>query len=387
MVPRTLLAGMSEYQYYEFRAIDRPLTDRQVQELRAISTRAAISRTSFSNDYTYGDLKANPRDLLVKYFDASLHFANWLFLEVAFRYPKGAVDASALRRYAAGHTIDIRSTGPDVVIAISVESDGESFDAADDGSSWLSSLAGLRADIATGDERALYLAWLLDVQCGEIADNAVEPARPGGLGNLSPALASFVDIFGLDRDLVAVAAVGDSHAPSDPSPRDIERWLARLGPDEHVALLSRVARGDGSVGAEVMCRFRRHAPRRSRSLPLRTAGELRARAEATAEKRHEAAREREARERERREREQQAARDRYLAGLAKRQRQTWQRVDALIGTTRPSDYDAAVALLVDLRDAGEREGRTAEFAQRIGALRDAHAKKPSLLLRLSKAGL
>jgi hypothetical protein len=61
---------MSEYQYYEFRAIDRSLTDRQMQELRATSTRAAISRTSFSNHYEYGDLKANPRDLVVKYFDA-----------------------------------------------------------------------------------------------------------------------------------------------------------------------------------------------------------------------------------------------------------------------------------------------------------------------------
>lgn len=61
---------MSEYQYYEFRAIDRALTDRHMRELRAISTRAAISRTSFSNYYTYGGLKANPRDLLVKYFDA-----------------------------------------------------------------------------------------------------------------------------------------------------------------------------------------------------------------------------------------------------------------------------------------------------------------------------
>ena len=60
-------------------AIDRPLNDRQMQELRAISTRAAISRTSFSNHYEYGDLKANPRDLLVKYFDASLYFANWLY--------------------------------------------------------------------------------------------------------------------------------------------------------------------------------------------------------------------------------------------------------------------------------------------------------------------
>jgi hypothetical protein len=49
---------MSEYQYYEFRTIDRPLTDRQMRELRAVSTRAVISRTTFSNHYEYGDLKA-----------------------------------------------------------------------------------------------------------------------------------------------------------------------------------------------------------------------------------------------------------------------------------------------------------------------------------------
>jgi hypothetical protein len=42
-------ALMSEYQYYEFRAIDRTLTDRQMRELRAISTRAAISRRLLSN--------------------------------------------------------------------------------------------------------------------------------------------------------------------------------------------------------------------------------------------------------------------------------------------------------------------------------------------------
>ena len=248
-------------------------------------------------------------------------------------------------------------------------------------------MAGLRADIATGDERALYLAWLLDVQCGEIADSVVEPARPEGLGHLSPALASFVDIFGLDRDLVAVAAAGDTNAPSDPSPRDMERWLASLRADEQLGLLSRVARGDGSVGTEILRRFRRHAPRRGPSLPLRTVGELRARAEATAEKRRKAARDREARDRERREREQQSARQRYLTGLARRERQTWQRVDALIGTTRPVDYNAAVTLLVDLRDVSRRKRRAAEFTQRIGALRDTHAKKPSLLSRLSKAGM
>jgi hypothetical protein len=42
---------MSEYQYYEFQAIDRPL-DRTAQEaLRSISSRARITATSFTNHY------------------------------------------------------------------------------------------------------------------------------------------------------------------------------------------------------------------------------------------------------------------------------------------------------------------------------------------------
>ena len=377
---------MSEYQYYEFRAIDRPLNDRQMQELRAISTRAAISRTSFSNHYEYGDLKANPRDLLVKYFDASLYFANWLFLEVAFRYPKGAVEARALRRYAAGHAVEIRSTGSKVIVAISVESDGESFDTSDDGSSWLSSLSGLRADLASGDERVLYLGWLLDVQCCGIDDDAVEPGRPDGLGHLSPTLDSFVDIMGIDRDLIAAAAEGASRTSATPSPRQVERWIAALDTNERVALLSRVARGDGIVGAEIVRRSRRHAPPQL-SGRLRTAGALRARAESIAEARRQAAQQGEIRERARREREQRVARDRYLTGLAKRERRAWQRVVALVGTKRPADYAAAVELLMDLRDVSERTGRGAAFGRRIAALREAHPKKPSLLARLRKAGL
>lgn len=378
---------MSEYQYYEFRAIERSLTDQQMRELRAISARAAISRTSFSNYYTFGDLKANPRDLLTKYFDASLYFANWLFLEVTFRYPKAAVDLKALRRYAAGHTLEIRSTARDVIVAVSVESDGESFDTADDGSSWLSSLIRLRADLASGDERFLYLGWLLDVQCGAIDDNAIEPARPDGLGNLTPALDSFIDILGIDRDLVAAAAEGAPQSAPRSSAVNIDRWLATLDPAEHLTMLVRVARGDGGVGAELVRRFRQHTRGRVAALPQRTVGELRAQAEAIAERRRKIARRRETRERAVRERKEQAARVRYLTHLANRDRQAWQRVDALIRSKRPADYDAAVKLLVDLRDVSGRQRRDAAFTRRIGVLRSAHAKKPSLLARLSKAGL
>lgn len=376
---------MSEYQYYEFQAIDRPLTDRQMRELRAISSRATISRTRFSNYYTFGDLKANPRDLLIRYFDASLFFANWLYVEVAFRYPKDAVDMKALRRYLAGQSLDVRSKGSAVVVAMSVERDD--FDAGDDAQGWLSSLIALRTDIARGDERVLYLAWLLGVQQGEIDDGATEPARPAGLGALSPALESFVDIMGLDSAVVEAALEGASRAPVVPPAREVERWIAALNATEQVALLSRVARGETGVGAELMRRFCRQRPRPKATLKPRTAGALRTRAEEIAEERRTVIRAREAKERLRREHDQAAARDRHLKLLAKRQADAWQRVEMLVVTKRPGDYDAAITLLKDLREIGQQKGQTAEVAERIRALREAHAKKPSFLARMRKAGL
>ncbi|MBW6512040.1 MAG: hypothetical protein K0A93_07995 [Desulfuromonadaceae bacterium] len=42
---------MSEYQDLEFLAVDRPLTAREMDNLRAISSRAQITPVSFINDY------------------------------------------------------------------------------------------------------------------------------------------------------------------------------------------------------------------------------------------------------------------------------------------------------------------------------------------------
>jgi hypothetical protein len=54
---------VSEYQYYDFRAIDRLLTKKEMGSLRSISTRAAITTASFTNHYEWGDLNANPSKL------------------------------------------------------------------------------------------------------------------------------------------------------------------------------------------------------------------------------------------------------------------------------------------------------------------------------------
>ena len=67
---------MSEYQYYEFKAIDKPLTKKDMQALRNLSTRALITPTSFVNEYNWGNFKGTPLKLVEKYFDIFLYVAN-----------------------------------------------------------------------------------------------------------------------------------------------------------------------------------------------------------------------------------------------------------------------------------------------------------------------
>jgi hypothetical protein len=55
---------MSEYQYYEFLSIDRPLTEDDMAELRALSTRATITPVSFTNEYNWDDFRGNPDKLM-----------------------------------------------------------------------------------------------------------------------------------------------------------------------------------------------------------------------------------------------------------------------------------------------------------------------------------
>lgn len=68
---------MSEYQYYEFQAVDRPLSNTEMKELRAYSTRAMITPTTFINEYHWGNFKGDEDRWMERYFDAFLYLANW----------------------------------------------------------------------------------------------------------------------------------------------------------------------------------------------------------------------------------------------------------------------------------------------------------------------
>ena len=101
---------MSEYQYYEFQAIDRPLSEADRQALRDLSTRARITATSFTNSYEWGDFKGDPAKLMERWFDLHLYLANWGSRRLMIRFPARMVNGDILDAFlgevdCAGYTV------------------------------------------------------------------------------------------------------------------------------------------------------------------------------------------------------------------------------------------------------------------------------------------
>jgi len=157
--------------------------------------------------------------------------------------------------------------------------------------------------------------------------------------------------------------------------------VASLPAAEKDDVLLTLLRGDDPhLRAGLLRRFRGAAPDQPGN---RTAGELRSAAEGRWKDRVRAEEERKRRAAEERERERAAKHARRLATLAAEGDQVWERVEAMIETKKPAEYDRAVDLLEDLQEVAER----AEFARRVAELRVRHTRRPSLMDRFDRAGL
>jgi hypothetical protein len=90
---------MTEYQYYDFLAVDRPLTPEEMARLRALSTRATITPTRFTNFYTWGDFKGDPLAMVKQYFDALVYVANWGMHQFMLRLPRRVLNPELAGAY------------------------------------------------------------------------------------------------------------------------------------------------------------------------------------------------------------------------------------------------------------------------------------------------
>jgi hypothetical protein len=371
---------MSEYQYYEFQAIDRPLGEAAREALRALSSRARITATSFTNHYEWGDFKGDPKKLMDRYFDLHLYLANWGARRLMIRVPKRLVDASRLDSFPRDvEWVEVSEKGDNLIFDIcrdEVEPDTYDWD---DGSGWLAALAPLRTDVLSGDSRLFYLLWLAAIEEEGIDDGAREPLS--GVGPLTGALEAFAEFFALDPDLVAAAAERTCGSGSGEISRDAARAALVAMPErEKTELLLRLVEGDPHVAAELKGKV--HTFSAQPSAGLRTAGDLRARAAAIRGERERMEVEKQEAERRRKAKEAEKAQRVRLEVVKRRGTVIWSDIEAEIERRNAPGYETAAGLLFDLRALATDQGTLADFARRLEAIRQRHARKGKFIERL-----
>ena len=267
---------MSEYQYYEFQTVGRRLSETEMRELRAYSTRARITPTSFVNEYSFGSFKGNPDAWMERYFDAFLYVANWGTHELKLGLPAKLLSADTARLYSCGDAASVREKADRLILTFRSEQEG--------GGDWvqaegiLSALVPLRAELARGDLRGLYVGWLLNAQAGDLGEDVREPPVPPNLGSPSSTLSNLVDFLRVDPDLLAAAVQASPRAKSTPASRKaMAAWVASLPPREKNEVLVRLMEEQESrIGLELSARFSRHRTADSPATegPRRTVAEL-----------------------------------------------------------------------------------------------------------------
>jgi hypothetical protein len=350
---------MSEYQWYEFLSLDKPLSEKQIAEVRRLSSRAEISPTRFWNEYHWGDFKGDPDKLMERTYDAHLYFSSWRAQRLMLRMPVARVDERALLPYLRGRSGPARIAGAYVILDI--ESEVDWAEAEEDGGGLLQEILPVRAELMRGDLRVAYLAWLINMQADDADEEEIEPPVPPGLGDLTPAQEAMIDFLRLDGDLLDAAAEGATEVVADEAEM-LRQWVLALPAEQKDAwLLSAVADPDLALGGELL-RTLRSQTAAPKTTGTRTFAEICARANVLE-------REREHREAEEAENEVRAAavaRNRALDQLAANGDEAWTKLEQLIAKRA---FVEATALGLDLRALAARSQASTAFKTRMDALR------------------
>lgn len=374
---------MSEYQYYEFTAIDGPISDDGLRYARSCSSRANVSRVRWQNTYTFGDFHGNV-DTLLKHYDAHFYIANWGTVRLGLAFPKGVIALEAIQPYLRGgerheETLTCKEMGNRRIVWW--ERNQEGGWGWTDGEGLIDQLIGVREELMRGDYRALFLGWLADFDAHEWRnpeDGAViMPPIPAGLDRLGPALEALIRHFPVDRDALAAAA-GLSQA-SIPERMAVAAVLERLSVSEMRALLARVAEGGGPG---VMTELNRWT-----YPPVKSLDNQRMRCTDFAAKTLDVRKVRQQKEAERaaaKQKREAEQRKQHLDSIMQRAETIWTGLGPLMDQKLASAYDQAAAQLQELRDAYAQAGDGGGFQQRLRGFRTRYSNRPAMLRRIEK---
>ena len=370
---------MSEYQRYEWMTVDRPLTKKEQEEVDALSSHIEVSSSHAVVDYSWGNFKHDPIDVLHRFFDGFLYWANWGSPQLAFRFPRGILpgnlldgydleDFASFKRYKDYDILDIQfgeMEGPDY---------WSEYD--------LGSLMPIREELMQGDLRALYIVWLAAQTMMGSYDEEEEyeidvPPVPPGMGDLTAAQVELSVLFQEPEELLMAAC--EHSAPAKPTAQetneDIAALIELLPPERSSEYLLRLALNEPGLSRLFVRDL--HDLRRDRTGETAPAGERVTYATLLAESK-EVRKRLDREERERKEEE----RRRHLQDVDEHKDRYWREADEAAARGSGSGYDEAVRLIIELRDAANYFKESQAFQSRFRTWVQSHLRRPALIKRL-----
>lgn len=157
---------MSQFQYYEFHAIDKTLSTEDLEAVRQISSRVRLSTHKAVFTYSYGSFRYKEEEVLLDHFDFMIYKASWGAKRIMLKFPEETVDYELLKKYRISVTDyyqqDIRvlkKSGFVILDLYYTEEDSYSWIDENVGDDWYLFLD-LRTEIMNGDCRSLFAVWL-----------------------------------------------------------------------------------------------------------------------------------------------------------------------------------------------------------------------------------
>jgi hypothetical protein len=337
---------MSEHQYIAFRAIDRPVSEKNLAFMRRQSSRAEITPWSFDNEYQFGDFHGDAGEMLRRGYDFHIHYANFGIRKLMIRLPDGLPDANGARAYFDGESLYFLKDkrGPGGLLCVEPFYEPGDLDDVWDLDELLARLLPLRAEILEGDLRPLYLAHLAVACDGNHGDEEKEAPVPAGLHKLTAAQRALAELYEISDALIAAAAQNSPSTPErEDSQKQVEAWLQRQPEGTKTAWLAQLMADPRSpVRSEIRAEFQKSQGVRSWPTIVldRTIAELKATAEEIERARNHRKAEGAARQR-----------TKKLADMAADPTPTLRKTEQLVKERSMNAYDQIATLLSDLREA------------------------------------
>jgi hypothetical protein len=338
---------MSEYQYVAFRAIDAPVTSKNLTFMRKQSSRAQINSWSFKNEYQFGDFHGDALEMLRRGYDFHFHYADFGIRKLMIRLPTGLPDAKAAEPYIVEDSSYFLKDkqGPGGILCFEPYFEPGDLDDLFDPDDLLDRLLPLRAEILDGDLRPLYLAHLaIASDRNHDPDQEKDAPVPAGLNKLTDAQLALSEFFGLDESLIAAAARNSPPLLNRSKNQEHHaEWLKRQPDATKIAWLSHLMDDPGApVRREILAEYKKSQPMPSwpNIRVDRTIGQLKLAAdeikfERDRQRAHEAGRKR----------------AKKLADMARDPTPTLLETEELVKQRSLDAYHRVALLLADLREA------------------------------------